>query len=217
MAEEKNKFQLNKGTKHNFDTSKGGKIKFDLTKDDDDPVVEKTSETTKSVNPTPVPNAPKASNGSKKWLWIIVAIIAIALLAWWLASSSNNKPEAIPEVKDEVVAAEEVDSVDEIVDSDMPAAYTAETEEVEAPAATEEEAASESTEPVAPVTHDATTTATASTPATPETSVSDDVEQEALKVIRGEYGVGQERKDKLGSKYQTIQDRVNELKREGIF
>lgn len=48
-------------------------------------------------------------------------------------------------------------------------------------------------------------------------NVSNDVETEALKVIRGDYGIGQERKDKLGEKYQTIQTRVNELKREGLF
>lgn len=47
--------------------------------------------------------------------------------------------------------------------------------------------------------------------------VSNDVEAEALKVIRGDYGDGQERKDKLGANYQTIQSRVNELKREGAF
>lgn len=49
------------------------------------------------------------------------------------------------------------------------------------------------------------------------TNVSNDVEAEAMKVIRGDYGIGQERKNKLGDKYQTIQNRVNELKREGLF
>lgn len=48
-------------------------------------------------------------------------------------------------------------------------------------------------------------------------NISNDVETEALKVIRGDYGIGQERKDKLGEKYKTIQTRVNELKREGLF
>lgn len=48
-------------------------------------------------------------------------------------------------------------------------------------------------------------------------NVSNDVETEALKVIRGDYGIGQERKDKLGEKYKSIQTRVNELKREGLF
>ncbi|MDE6577450.1 MAG: hypothetical protein K2J82_07115 [Muribaculaceae bacterium] len=44
-----------------------------------------------------------------------------------------------------------------------------------------------------------------------------DVEEEALKVIRGDYGNIPERKTKLGSKYQPIQNRVNQLKREGFF
>ena len=47
--------------------------------------------------------------------------------------------------------------------------------------------------------------------------VSNDVEVEALKVIRGEYGIGQERKNRLGNKYDAIQQRVNELKRKGAF
>ena len=47
--------------------------------------------------------------------------------------------------------------------------------------------------------------------------VSNDVEAEALKVIRGEYGIGQERKNRLGNRYDAIQQRVNELKREGAF
>lgn len=48
-------------------------------------------------------------------------------------------------------------------------------------------------------------------------NVSNDIEAEAMKVIRGDYGIGQERKDRLGDKYQPIQNRVNELKREGVF
>lgn len=49
------------------------------------------------------------------------------------------------------------------------------------------------------------------------TNVSSNVEQEALNVIRGNYGNVPERREKLGTKYQTIQNRVNELKREGAF
>lgn len=39
----------------------------------------------------------------------------------------------------------------------------------------------------------------------------EDVESLALRVIRGDYGNGQERKDKLGDAYQSIQNRVNEI------
>ena len=47
-------------------------------------------------------------------------------------------------------------------------------------------------------------------------SVRSDVEAEALKVIRGDYGVGKERKDKLGAKYAEIQGKVNEMYRQGL-
>lgn len=52
---------------------------------------------------------------------------------------------------------------------------------------------------------------------TNDLEISSDIETEALKVIRGEYGNNPERRTNLGSKYQPIQDRVNELKRQGMF
>lgn len=48
-------------------------------------------------------------------------------------------------------------------------------------------------------------------------NVSFDIESEALKVIRGDYGNNPKRKFHLGNKYQTIQNRVNELKHQGVF
>lgn len=51
----------------------------------------------------------------------------------------------------------------------------------------------------------------------PPIPMSSDVEKEAFKVIRGEYGNNPIRKNKLGDDYQNIQNRVNELKRQGAF
>ena len=42
------------------------------------------------------------------------------------------------------------------------------------------------------------------------------IEQKALDVIRGVFGNGQERKDKLGAEYAEIQKRVNEMYRNGL-
>lgn len=42
------------------------------------------------------------------------------------------------------------------------------------------------------------------------------VEKKALSVIRGNYGNGEERKNKLGTEYQIIQDKVNEMYRKGL-
>ena len=47
--------------------------------------------------------------------------------------------------------------------------------------------------------------------------ISSDVEKEAIKVIRGDYGNNPARKNVLGDGYQNIQNRVNELKRQGAF
>lgn len=46
--------------------------------------------------------------------------------------------------------------------------------------------------------------------------VSGDVEENARRVIRGDFGNGQERKDKLGSSYSEIQGKVNEIYRQGL-
>lgn len=45
--------------------------------------------------------------------------------------------------------------------------------------------------------------------------VGDDVEENARRVIRGDFGNGQVRKDKLGEAYSDIQRKVNEMYRKG--
>lgn len=52
---------------------------------------------------------------------------------------------------------------------------------------------------------------------TQPTNISDNIEQEAMNVIRGDYGNLPERRERLGSKYPEIQNRVNQLKKEGVF
>lgn len=46
--------------------------------------------------------------------------------------------------------------------------------------------------------------------------VSEDVEENARRVIRGDFGNGQVRKDKLGAAYSEIQGKVNEMYRQGL-
>lgn len=216
--QEKSKFQLNKGTDHGFDISKGGKRKFDLSKDDEEPVVAPASKPQPTgsdniVNSTTEPKEKK----NNKWPWIILAIIVIILLIWWLLPGKSTESEPI--VEEETI--EEVST------------YAENTEEVsdeaEIPAgedAVEENAnKDESSNPSEPVVNTPETTTAPSAPQTTNnvaisnapSVVSNDVEAEALKVIRGDYGIGQERKNKLGNQYEAIQRRVNELKREGAF
>lgn len=216
--QDKSKFQLNKGTDHGFDISKGGKRKFDLTKDDEEPVVATIAkpQPTTPVNPVKPALEPKEKNNNK-WLWIILAIIVIILLIWWLLPGKSTESE--PVVEEETI--EEVTALAE------------NTEDVsdEAEISAGEDAAegnannAESSNPSEPV---ANTPETTPAPTAPQSTdnvakniapsvVSNDIDAEAIKVIRGEYGIGQERKNKLGNQYETIQHRVNELKREGAF
>lgn len=46
--------------------------------------------------------------------------------------------------------------------------------------------------------------------------VSGSLEQKAKNVIRGDYGNGEERKQKLGNQYEEIQAKVNEMYRNGL-
>ena len=50
-----------------------------------------------------------------------------------------------------------------------------------------------------------------------QTDLSGTIEENAKRVIRGDFGNGQERKDKLGADYRQIQDKVNEMYRKGDF
>ena len=49
-----------------------------------------------------------------------------------------------------------------------------------------------------------------------DNNVDGDVETNARRVIRGDFGNGQVRKNRLGSSYSEIQGRVNEMYRQGL-
>jgi hypothetical protein len=199
----KSKFQLNKGTDREFDISKGHKHKFDLTKEVDEP--EATPETNSDPEPT------QGGQGKNKWVWIILAILVVGLLVWWLlpGDGSSSETEGTP-----------VDTTQQTVDSistpvvPVQPEVTEETGDTDGVNSTSEPATQAEEVQSQPQEQDQVHTQ-------PTTSVTDnvsgDVEAEALKVIRGEYGDGQVRKDKLGNRYEAIQSRVNELKREGVF
>lgn len=156
-------------------------------------------------------NIPK----SKKWIWGVAAIIVVGLIGYWGFSKSDKVTEetSSTEVVEEVIA-EQPTTTSELEKDNIADENTADTDATtpsentigsQAEVQQNPEAESHTSETMNPSTSLA------------NSNVSNDVEAEAMKVIRGDYGVGQERKNKLGVKYQTIQNRVNELKREGVF
>lgn len=158
--------------------------------------------------PTPAPEGPK----SKLWLWILLGIVVLGGVGYMFFSKSGDKVAETPEQEIEAVA-----------ESSVPTdTITVEGTDIEEDVPNDGNEAANTSEPKSPDTVETATTVdntsnVSSLTQVNESNVSNDVEAEAMKVIRGDYGIGQERKDKLGSKYQTIQSRVNELKREGIF
>lgn len=166
-----------------------------------------------SIIPTPPDNGntPK----SKKWIWAVAAIIVVGLIGYWALFKSDKVTEEnrLTEVVEEGIAEQPTTTSelkkDDIADENPVETYTT--------ASSENIPDSQAETKQIPVA-DSNKSGTNETSAIlTDTHVSNDVEAEAMKVIRGDYGVGQERKNKLGVKYQTIQKRVNELKREGVF
>lgn len=71
-------------------------------------------------------------------------------------------------------------------------------------------------EPAKPAQSKPTATQTTKPFSATSAPVNGDVEENARRVIRGDFGNGQERRDKLGSSYSEIQGKVNEMYRQGI-
>lgn len=195
----KNKFQLNKGTDRSYDLSKGGKRKFDLAKEVDEPIV------TLSGSDDPAGGDAGTNSKSRKiWLWFALVVVA-ALLAYLLWPTANDVAE---DQAVENVMQPEDETTDSVTDE---ATATPDAD------AQSEGAAGIESEPTSTELPATTSEAAPKTNSSNNATALDNVEVEALKVIQGDYGVGQERKNKLGTQYQAVQNRVNELKREGVF
>lgn len=163
------------------------------------------------VEPTPEPAQPPKSN---KWIWWVVGVIVLCIIGYFLFSKSDKEQPAqvVSEFVEEVVANDSVTETNEQTEGVQDETAI---EETPIDALGEQPTEEPIPEAKAPVTNAQTESIQSN--AVESTSVTNDVEEEAMKVIRGDYGIGQERKAKLGSKYQPIQNRVNELKREGVF
>lgn len=164
--------------------------------------------------PTPTPTPEPENTKSNRWIWWVVGVIILCIIGYFLFSKSGKEQPAQPETEviEEVSA---IEGVDEATDQPEGVQDEANDEEASEAAQIEHPAETPKAEAQVPVTN--VELEQTQPKATESASVSNDIEAEAMKVIRGDYGIGQERKDKLGAKYQPIQNRVNELKREGVF
>lgn len=162
----------------------------------------------------PVPVTEPGTTKSNKWIWWVVGLIVLCIIGYFIFSKSDKEQptQTETEVVEEVTT---IDGVDEGANQSEGVQDEANAEEAPEAIQTEQPAEDPKTDAEVPVSN--VTPASIQSNTIESASVSNDVEAEAMKVIRGDYGIGQERKAKLGAKYQPIQNRVNELKREGVF
>lgn len=176
--------------------------------------VEEPQPVAPTPEPVPVPVPEPETTKSNKWIWWVVGLIVLCIIGYFIFSKSDKEQPAQTEteVVEEVTA---IDGVDEAANQSEGVQDEVNAEEALEAIQTEQPAEEPKTETEVPVSN--VTPVSIQSNTIESASVSNDVEAEAMKVIRGDYGIGQERKDKLGAKYQPIQNRVNELKREGVF
>lgn len=222
MTEDKSK---RKSTR-SFNLDKHVKRTFNLEKETEpaaSPTPKSTaSSTPKSTsNPSPVTsdstttdNGTASTGNGKRTLGIIVGVIVVAgLIAFGTirgcGGSSVTAPTADSTVSDTTYEPTDTthcaDSTQQT--NSMPDASSQEdTPSTNAPSAPQQSAQSSA--------ENATSESTQ--PTTAAANPTDNVDLEVQKVLKGVYGNGQERKDKLGASYTKIQRKVNELYRKGL-
>ena len=188
-------------------------------------------------------NEESSSKKKKTGLWIAIGVIVAflcILFLWILPSRDKNTngrdtdPATPIQIEEGVEAPEAIEAEENSENTETSAAQdspagpaTADPVKVADHAERTENVVTETT-PVAPeiqhtpVPAKANESADQSSVTTGHThrnhsAVSDDIDAEAKKVIRGKYGNNPRRKKHLGDKYDEIQRRVNELKRSKKF
>lgn len=165
---------------------------------------------------SPVPHQPrKKSNVTKIIGWFVVAGIIIAGVIFFANKDKDNDSNKI------TTEATAQKGENHCTDNKS---YTKEpkgnTKAALSDVAKEKNAANETNSEPSVVDENHVTTSTEKSPNTSsnrsENNVDDDVETNARRVIHGDFGNGQERKDKLGSSYSEIQGKVNEMYRQNL-
>lgn len=176
----------------------------------------------------------KISNTGKIISGIIAAAAIIAGVYFFGIKDNNNSGDEKTVASTEVVAQNDGNTVKEttansaageegLTENSSEATTPANDSETSAENAKGEPTANESTSPSVQTDDkkteekSAVTPSVSSVPLTASSApISEDMEENARRVIRGDFGNGQVRKDKLGAAYSEIQGKVNEMYRQGL-
>ena len=163
----------------------------------------------------PVKNS---NGGNKRNLWIFLGIIALVVILFFVFLGKNKGSKSqLP--KDNGGTVVKIDSIKPTEDNTETADSISVTKENSALKKdsvnlTPEKSSNEDN------SNNGSTTNVAKDELKPQNSSSEpfngSLEQKAIAVIRGTYGNGLERKQKLGNEYTVIQNKVNEMYRDGL-
>lgn len=142
------------------------------------------------------------STKGKAWLWIVVVLIIAAIVFFTVRSCMISTPAGEEEPTSEVPEENTPNESEQIEETTIPQENTS-------------ESASESVS-TDEVDHSISAEDNSISNKQSNSSLISDVEATAINVIRGNYGNGQARKDKLGNAYTDVQKRVNEMYRQGL-
>ena len=191
--------------------------------------------------PTPTTGGGDGKSGNSKIYGGIAAAVVACLLGYGAYSYFNSSDEKTDDTTTEVVegttdTSNEGDGKEQNNDQTVEtpetesadASISADREKTASPAQEEtspdvssaktepkQDVTAKTTEPAKP-TSQPTSTVQPTTPAVQPATLSGTLEEKAKEVIRGNYGNGEVRKQKLGDQYAEIQSKVNEMYRNGL-
>ena len=160
----------------------------------------------------------EGGSSSMKWVIVVLIIVAIAACAYFLTGGNKDNGDTskdIPQTEQSSCALDSETAKDSVANSDTvtDAVPESDAEPTATPAIDEnvgEPSANQTQTPAKEAAQPTTSPAVANAP------LSDNVVENARRVIRGDFGSGEERKAKLGTSYSEIQSKVNEMYRKGL-
>lgn len=222
-----------------FDFSKANENRFDFTKDEPDGV-ETPQQPNAGSNPDTHAIQPNKKSNTGKIVGGIAAAAAIIAGIFFFTNNkesedcNNNTPtEVIAQITEnreegnEAPAESEgapANDIEEPVSENTNESPASTTPSANPATANDNQVAVQPAkrnpatiaEPAKPAQSKPTATQSTKPSSVATAPVSGDVEENARRVIRGDFGNGQERKDKLGASYSEIQGKVNEMYRHGL-
>lgn len=165
------------------------------------------------------PTSPSGNDGgneregsSTKWIIIALIIAAIAACAYFFMGGNKDKENTDKEIPQ----TEQNDSTQNSENASDSTANSVSQTEKNTPTSDAEPAATPESDKKESGLSDSQNQTPVTSPAESNAATSGDIEENARRVIRGEFGNGKERKAKLGTSYSEIQNKVNEMYRQGL-